>query len=253
LPIRPVAILISLALPCLIVPTVAAAQNVPSMPPLVLTHVTVVEATEAQHQTSHLFLLASLSPFAKPQHSTPAAEDRIAFDSDRSGRFDIYVINSDGSNEQQLTRASKDQINVRPVWSPDCGEIAFTKLWTKPKHRSQLYIMAADGTAIRSLGRPPVGKNDWEPTWSPDAKEIAFVSDRDGSPDIYIMRADGSGTRRLIRIKEPGSSNQNPVWSPSGDAIAFDSNRTGIEEIYVLTIGSGQVRQLTHTASKGTR
>ena len=82
------------------------------------------------------------------------------------------------------------------------------------------------------------------------AKGLAFVSDRDGTPDIYTMQADGSGVRRLTESNGHGRWSRNPAWSPSGDAIAFDSNRTGIEEIYVLTIGSGQVQQLTHTAGK---
>src|SRR5205085_1109713 len=36
-----------------------------------------------------------------------------------------------------------------------------------------------------------------QPAWSPDARSIAFVSRRDGYSHIYVMRADGTGTRRL--------------------------------------------------------
>jgi len=216
----------------------------------------VIDGTGAPaEQTIQAPLLAALrSDFAKQQRSAEAAEGRIAFDSDRSGRFEIYVINPDGSDEQQLTHALKDEINVGPAaWSPDCRQIVFTKIWTKPKHRSQLYVMAADGADIHPLGRPPAGASDWSAAWSPDGKELAFVSDRDGTPDIYTMRADGSSVRRLTESNGKGSWSRNPAWSPSGEAIAFDSDRTGIEEIYVLTVGSGQVQQLTHTASKGAR
>ena len=223
---------------------------------LALTHVTVIDTSgaPAEQTMQELLLAASGSAFAKQQRSAEAGEGKIAFDSDRSGAYDIYVINPGGSHEQQLTRAVKDEINVGPAaWSPDCRQIVFTKIWTKPKHRSQLYIMAADGAEIHPLGRPPAGASDWSAAWSPDGKELAFVSDRDGTPDIYTMRTDGSGVRRLTESNGQGSWSLNPAWSPSGDAIAFDSNRTGIEEIYVLTIGSGQVQQLTHTASKGAR
>jgi Tol biopolymer transport system component len=36
-----------------------------------------------------------------------------------------------------------------------------------------------------------------DPAWSPDGRSIAFVSDRDGRYEVYLMNADGSGTRRL--------------------------------------------------------
>lgn len=225
----------------------------PKQRALVLAHVMAIDSIgpAAERTIQILLLAASRSAFARQQRSSAAAERRIAFDSDQSGPYDIYAINPDGSHEQQLTRASKNEINVGPAaWSPDCRQIVFTKIWTKPKHRSQLYIMAADGGDIHLLGRPPAGANDWSAAWSPDGKGLAFVSDRDGTPDIYTMQADGSGVRRLTESNGQGRWSRNPAWSPSGDAIAFDSNRTGIEEIYVLTIGSGQVQQLTHTAGK---
>ena len=52
----------------------------------------------------------------------------------------------------------------------------------------------------------------------PTAKSIAFVSDRSGSPQVYIMASDGSGVRRLTF---EGSYNTNPAWSPKGDRIAL--------------------------------
>jgi TolB protein len=33
--------------------------------------------------------------------------------------------------------------------------------------------------------------------WSPDGRKITFVSDRDGTYEVYVMNADGSGQRRL--------------------------------------------------------
>ena len=68
---------------------------------------------------------------------------------------------------------------------------------------------------------------DEQPAATPGAStdgKIAFVSSREGSPEIYIMNADGSGQTRLTNnpadVQEPG-------WSPDGRRIAFVSNRDG--------------------------
>ena len=53
---------------------------------------------------------------------------------------------------------------------------------------------------------------------SPDGERIAYVSDRTGSPQIYVANADGSHARRLTY---DGNYNTNPAWSPDGLWIAY--------------------------------
>ena len=52
---------------------------------------------------------------------------------------------------------------------------------------------------------------DLAPAWSPDGDWIVFRSERDGSPEIYVMRADGSEQTRLTT---DGAGNSNPRWLP---------------------------------------
>jgi TolB protein len=65
------------------------------------------------------------------------------------------------------------------------------------------------------------GGNDAWPAWSPDGRKIAFVSDAHHfTDDIYLMKADGSGTRQLTRSGGwPGATA--PAWSPDGRMLAF--------------------------------
>ena len=50
------------------------------------------------------------------------------------------------------------------------------------------------------------------------------MSDRSGSPQIYVMRANGSGVRR---ITFNGSYNASPAWSPDGRWIAYEARVAG--------------------------
>jgi Tol biopolymer transport system component len=48
--------------------------------------------------------------------------------------------------------------------------------------------------------------------------EIAFVSTRTGSPQVYIMRADGSDVRQLTNERDGACQ---PDWSPDGEKIVY--------------------------------
>ena len=54
---------------------------------------------------------------------------------------------------------------------------------------------------------------DGQPDWSPDGSKVVFVSNRDGLPAIWTMRADGSNPRNLTGSLGRSDS---PAWSPDG-------------------------------------
>jgi len=89
-----------------------------------------------------------------------------------------------------------------------------------------IYEMNADGGAEHRLtdidpdASSPAGLFfQIEPAWSPDGTKIAFSSRRGGTFDMYVMNADGIGTRRLTSTKENDS---HPTWSADGSQIAFE-------------------------------
>jgi dipeptidyl aminopeptidase/acylaminoacyl peptidase len=67
--------------------------------------------------------------------------------------------------------------------------------------------------------------------------------------DVYVMRVDGSGLRRLT---DDEAKDRNPVWSPDGQQAAFYSNRSGFYEIWTVNRDGSGLRQRTVTSSDKT-
>ena len=155
---------------------------------------------------------------------------RIVFTSLRDGNAEIYVMDADGGNQENLTNHPAD--DRQPDWSPDGTKIAFVS--SRDGAGSQIYVMDADGKNVIKLTDVPGGKRD--PDWSPDGQQIAFsVHGRDENY-IAVMDADGNNRERL-QDKAMGTS-----WSQDGKQIAFMSWRDGHREIYVIGVG-GQGRK----------
>ena len=180
---------------------------------------------------------------------------RIAFlrvtGSYRHHGYHLYAVNADGSGLRKLGRiAATAYFSSHPVWSPDGRTIYVGR-----------YLISTDGSGARKLPYMP-----WSAVWSPNGRQIAFVRNRAtglpgpgaaGSKDdseIYVMNADGSGTRRLTHnLGYDGA----PAWSPDGRKIAFQSQRRSAiyggnggkgdskAEIYVMNADGSGKRNLT--------
>ena len=181
------------------------------------------------------------------------AQARIAFASDRDGNWEIYVMDADGGNQQNLSNNPSDDRD--PSWSPDGKRIVFFS--NRDGHAidgrltSEIYVMDSDGGNQQNLTNDP--HDDRYPSWSPDGERIAFVSDRDGPAqyfDIYVMDSDGGNLQRLT--SDP-NDDRHPSWSPDGERIVFGARREGhfetkfavTYEIYVMDSDGGNLQRLT--------
>ncbi|MGH9832803.1 MAG: protein kinase domain-containing protein, partial [Blastocatellia bacterium] len=142
---------------------------------------------------------------------------KIAFVSDRTGQYDLYVMNMDGSGLRGLTSNSARETG--PSWSPDGRSIVFG-IETAPLRESDIWVMSADGGKQVNLTKSP--GYDTRPAFSPDGTRIAFCSNRGAdfiyNFDIWVMNANGSDARRLTDYAEYDSD---VTWSPDSKRLAF--------------------------------
>lgn len=181
---------------------------------------------------------------------------RFVFVSDATTAASVlWTARADGTGSRRLTR-TQDVAEVEPEWSPDGRNIAYSKsedcLADPDGLCMRIWTVDADGRNQRRLiplRLPGLLANRavsfYQPTWSPDGQQIAYEQSlwRTRRSNLYVMNADGTGRRRLTRLRNA----RGPAWSPDGAAIAFmhRPERKGSNEIFVLTLATGKIRRLT--------
>jgi TolB protein len=87
------------------------------------------------------------------------------------------------------------------------------------------------------------------PTFSPDGLRLAFVSNKGGSPRVYILMIPPVGTPlkeiQPVLITKVNRENTAPCWSPDGTKIAYCAKTKGVRQIWVYDLLTGVERQLT--------
>ena len=132
---------------------------------------------------------------------------KIAFQSYRDGNWEIYVMNTDGSEQTRLTDNPGE--DTLPAWSPDSSGLVFNSATVG---YTDIYVINVDGTGLTQLTSDPAP--EYDPSWSPDGSMIAFTRAIDEDPrsaHIYLMQANGSEQRQ---ITDTPASDWNPVWQP---------------------------------------
>lgn len=144
--------------------------------------------------------------------------------------WDIFVLDLDSGQARPVFQGGG--IDARPAWSPDGQSILFDMSWmTFTDDFTQIYRIDIDSASPQLL----IDGAGMTPAWSPDGRRVAFASDRNGSYDLYVMNADGSGLRQLTHHP---ASDFAPQWSPDGRTLAFVSRRSpGWQgHIYMLNV-----------------
>ncbi|MFQ5707721.1 MAG: peptidase MA family metallohydrolase [bacterium] len=153
--------------------------------------------------------------------------DKIAYLSDKTGFFDIYLMSTiDGSKIAKLVSGQKNGMLeelhwLRPgiTWDPEGTRIAFA---AKSKEQDALHIVDVHRKKIVQSYKFNLD-GLYSPDWSPDGKSIAFVGTRNGSSDIYVCDLH---SKELTKLTDDVFSDLEPRWSPGGDEIVFISDRS---------------------------
>jgi dipeptidyl aminopeptidase/acylaminoacyl peptidase len=163
----------------------------------------------------------------------------VAYASDRSGSFEIYVRALDPSaRELQLT--SNGNQNLFPSFSPDGQFVVFSSMKTPG-----LFRVPALGGSIRRL--TDFGTH---PSWSPDGRQIVFASHARSSlsttdyywaadSTLWLVPAEGGTPRQITSRSNPEGGQTFPSWSADGKQIRFVNYGAGKASIWTYRLSDG--------------
>jgi serine/threonine protein kinase/Tol biopolymer transport system component len=190
----------------------------------------------SQPQAPAQKLVASSRGQTAPNYSPDGT--KIAFMSSRSGNWEIWVSDSDGSNPLQLSSFGIWSTGT-PRWSPDGKLIAFNSMIGG---EANIYLVDPRGGAPHKLDIDIRGNG--MPSWSHDGNWIYFVNGDDiGNPTIWKVASKGGHAMQVAKHR-----GYMPFESPDGKYVYF-SHDSQLWQVAIDGTGEQQVSGMAQLGS----
>ncbi|HEV2884368.1 MAG TPA: hypothetical protein VGW36_05890, partial [Pyrinomonadaceae bacterium] len=139
----------------------------------------------------------------------------IAYFSDATGEYELYVMSADGSGARQLSRTGLG-FKSNPVWSPDSNRIAFVD------YANTIFIHTIAGSDTRRVDADEWGSEP-QVNWSPDSSWLVYNKMGDNAlRSIWLYDIDGRSTHQVTK---GGFDDNTPTFDRAGKYLFFISTR----------------------------
>lgn len=187
---------------------------------------------------------ASDAAAAGPRAAAPSPEGGpgwlIAYNvlhDEEADDWEVFVMEPDGSGKRNITSHPA----VDWAYTDHDGRLALVSDRDDERRKLHLYEMGADGSDIRMITEFRV-RDSWLDLRA-DGSAMVIASEKDGTPDLYIIDRQGNEIRRLT---DDEVYDNDPIFSPDGSRVVWRSRRSGTDELWLMDLETGATRQLTH-------
>jgi Tol biopolymer transport system component len=165
---------------------------------------------------------------------------RLAFESNRSGRFQLYILRLSDCSVRPVTSGGAEA--TEPAWSPNGSWIAFIR--ESRSDAASVYVVHPDGSSLRRVTATKT--TDDFPAWAPDSRRIVFDRyDGTGEGDLRNIYVIDVATRKATRLTRHGF-NLTPAWSPNGKLIAWST-----DDLWVMRPDGTHKRRVVRDRANG--
>lgn len=173
----------------------------------------------------------------------------LAFASNRSGNYEIYVRRVEGGQEINVTNDPGQ--DIQPAFSPDANWIAFVS--TRSSRTGMIKIGSTFGFESRTLGGdiwivPALGgqahllaQDGNFPAWHPSGTKVLHVGGRENHRTLMEAATEGGGPRAVLPGESSNWEIERVEYSPSGRWVTFE---TYDRQVFIMPAGGGSPRQL---------
>jgi TolB protein len=155
----------------------------------------------------------------------------VAFASNRSGYWDIYLLSLSSGGITRLTDTLA--YDASPSWSPDNQWLVYeTYNNDNLDIKIQSVVLPTDTIQLTTSSAA-----DFSPVWSPRGRQITFVSSQSGDNEIWLADLDKTEEQRFQNISQsPKSSDTHPAWSPDGKSLVWVGEQDGMHDLILMDI-----------------
>ena len=124
----------------------------------------------------------------------------------------LYTMNVDGSDKEQITSYTYDTQILNPHYSPDGDHIVFSM--ADKDANLDIYIKNLQNNTIERITTNPAA--DYGPVWHPDGKYISYTSHSGSTPNIHTINIDDKVEKQITDVGDAVWAAQ---WSPHGNTV----------------------------------
>lgn len=170
----------------------------------------------------------------------------ILYSAERDDVFGLWRVSPDGGEPTLIRSASEGTRFSQPAVSAESNRLVYTQtsdqldIWKLSRHNE--YADYTPASLVSST------QKDLYPSISPSGEQIAFVSNRSGTPEIWLAQADGSASNQLTSLGGPRVMSIR--WSPTGERLCFVTRRDGQSDLYLVSVSGGTPSRLTNSPAE---
>jgi Tol biopolymer transport system component/DNA-binding winged helix-turn-helix (wHTH) protein len=159
----------------------------------------------------------------------------LVFASNHTGRFALYTVDLDGAHVRPL--------NISPAEYPVAARTSDRVVYEVPRTTNRLaqFVLGPDKATPELIAKSTGA--DASPTFSPLGDRIAFVSDRNGSPQIWMYDFASASVNALTDFHD--AVLLNPVWHPDATRLLFTVRGADSARLIELELASGRQRVIS--------